>query len=143
MTISIKFAIIYKMIKYNWRRLNNFFDWTEKDVLKYFYWTAKLPYYNGRISKSDIGKIKQLHSYEDNYSFLIGYDKLFTEHSDVKKIYEYIHISSFRNYFDYKKRNIDWINRWQIPESINLNNPLVRVKDDKVYLNYDSSQQEK
>lgn len=142
MTIIQKFGIIYKMIKFNWKRLNNFFSWEKRQVLKYFYYLADIPYYGNRINASDIEKIKRLQTYKDNYSLLIGYDRLLTENSDIDKIYNYIEISSCRNYFDFSVRKIDWIYRWQIPKSIKLDNPLIRVVNDKVYLKYDSSQQE-
>lgn len=130
------------MIKFNWKRLNNFFSWDREQVLKYFYYIADIPYYGKRITASDVEKIKRLQAYKDNYSLLIGYDRLLTENSDVDKIYNYIEVSSCRSYFDFSVRKIDWIYRWQIPKSIKLDNPLIRVVNDKVYLKYDSSQQE-
>lgn len=130
------------MVKYNWKRLNNFFSWRKDGVLKYFYHIADVPYYMGKITAEDVRKIKKLTEYDDNYSFLIGYNKLLTRHTDIEKIYNYIEISSYRSYFDFKVRNIDWIYRWQMPKSINIDSPLIRVDGDKVYLKYDSSQQE-
>ena len=53
-------------------------------------------------------------------------------------MYDYIHIASLRSLFDYKIRKIDWVSTWAIPNSFDLNNPLLTVDNGKIYLKYDS-----
>lgn len=127
------------MVKYNWKKLNNYFKWQPPEVLKYFYYSSmiSLPAHIGKLSKADRNKIKELYK-QDNYSFLLNPQPLLLKHSNVTDMYNYIHIASLRSIFDYKIRKVDWVELWQIPKTVSLDSELIIVKDNKVYLKYDS-----
>ena len=128
------------MIKYNWQRLNNYFKWSAPEVLKYFYYVSGLttPAHVGRLQKKDKEIITQLYGASDNFSFLLNPRPLLLKHSNVTDMYTYIQIASLRNLFDYKIRNVDWVYQWQLPKGINLDNSLLIVRKDRIYLKYDS-----
>jgi hypothetical protein len=134
------------MIKYNWTRLNNYFDWNPKEVLKYFYYltATPVPSHIGKINAKDREKIKELLDYNDRYSFLLDARSLLHNESYYKYIYDYIRLASLRSLFDYNVRGIDYVELWRIPKTFDLSkNPLLIVDDGKVCFLYDSKKQEK
>jgi len=129
------------MIKFNWKTLNNYFDWKPQEVLKYFYYLSAIPMpsHIGKITAKDRKKIIELIANKDRYSYLVDSHSLLYNHSNVKQMYDYIHLASLRSLFDYNIRKTDWVNTWQVPRSLDLNNPLFTVDNGKIYLKYDSS----
>lgn len=129
------------MVKYNWKKINDYFKWRPQEVLKYFYYSSmiKIPPYIGSLSKADRKKIGQLQGDTTNYSFLVNPHPLLLNHSNVTDMYNYIHIASLRSLFDYNIRKVDWVEIWQVPNTIPLDNSLLIIKDKKIYLRYDSS----
>lgn len=129
------------MIKYNWKKINNYFKWRPPEVLKYFYYVSflSMPAHIGKLSKSDRDKINELSTDGKNFSFLINPEPLLLKHSNVTDMYNYIHIASLRSLFDYNVRKVDWVELWQLPKNVSLDNPLLIVQDNKVYLKYDSN----
>lgn len=130
------------MIKYNWIKLNNAFNHKPEKVLKYFYVLSRVPCPYEGVMKGEKKIIKELYEYPRNFSFIHGHKELLTKHTTISEIYEYIQVASYRSYFDYKTRNIDWVYKWQAPRTMNIYNPLFRIEKDKVYLRYDSYKQE-
>ena len=133
------------MIKYNWKKLNNYFSWKPQEVLKYFYYLSAIPVpsHIGIINAKDRKNIKELLNCKDRHSFLLDTHSLLYNHSNINQLYDYIHLASLRSLFDYKIRKVDWISTWAIPPSFELNNPLFTVDNGKIYLKYDSRTQEK
>jgi hypothetical protein len=129
------------MVKYNWKKLNNYFKWRPPEVLKYFYYASMItvPAHIGKLNKADRIKLKQLCKDSTNYSFLINPQPLLLNHSNVTEMYNYIHIASLRSLFDYTVRKVDWVELWQIPNTVSLDSELLIVKNNKVYLKYDSN----
>lgn len=125
------------MINYDWQKLNNYYKWNSTEVLKYFYFRTHMypPAHLGTLSKKEIRDITE---FNKGKSFLIKPEPLLLQHSSVTDMYEYIQIASLRNLFDYRLRGIDWVYIWQIPPSVSLNNPLITIADEKIYLKYDS-----
>lgn len=126
------------MINYNWQKLNNYYKWNSTEVLKYFYFRTHVypPAYLGTLSKKE--KI-DITKFNEGHSFLLRPEPLLLKHSSVIDMYEYIQIASLRNLFDYKLRGIDWVYNWQVPAGVNLDNPLITIADEKIYLKYDSN----
>lgn len=126
------------MINYDWQKLNNYYKWNSTEVLKYFYFRIHMypPVHIGNISKKEKKDITQ---FNKGVSFLINPEPLLLKHSSVTDMYEYIQIASLRSLFDYKLRGIDWVYKWQITDPINLDNPLITIADEKIYLKYDSN----
>jgi len=138
LTIDTNFDIIYKMIKYDWERLNNYYRWEESQVLKYFYFRAhiNMPTFLGKnLTKKEVRCVTRFNT---GFSFLINPIPLLLDNSSVTDMYEYIQIASLRSLFDYKIRGVDWVYEWQLPKEINLNNPLITMKQGRIYLKYDS-----
>lgn len=125
------------MIIYNWQKVNNYYKWNPSEVLKYFYFrtSIKPPAHIGALTKAEINSITKFTS---GFSYLINPEVLLINHSSVTDMYDYIHIASLRNLFDYKVRGVTWLCTWQLPKGMNLDNPLMTVEDDKIHLKYET-----
>jgi len=132
------------MIRFNWKTVNNYFNWKPLEVLKYFYYLSAtpMPSHVGKITAKDRKRIIELCKKNNRYSFLLHPVNLLYDTTSVQQKYEYIHLASLRSLFDYKVRKIDWVAIWQVPRDLDLNNPLFTVDNGKIYLKYDSKTQE-
>ena len=107
-------------------------------------------YMNAIVPPRSLGKIttkfkqtaNKLREKNNNYSFLSNCTELLVKEKNIGHMYDYIHLASLRSLFDYNIRGVYWVYTWQIPKQIDyINNPLVRIEEDKVFLKYETAKQ--
>lgn len=130
------------MIKFSWKKINNYFGWNALSVLQYFYLKQKIPkspvLQLRRVSQKI--KMEVVKEYPRGPCFLINPNEALLNASSPNDLYIYLELASKRNIFDYKMRGITYLPMYFVPEylmGLVETNPMLEVKDDKLYFKYE------
>ena len=123
------------MIKFSWKKLNNKFGWNAYKVLDFIYW---------KQGKSPKFYLKQsflkTETYPKGDCYFINLDAALENATDPNHLYIYLELASKRNLFDYKMRGITYLPIQFVPEylmGLVDANPMLEVKDEKIYFKYE------
>ena len=128
------------MIKFSWKKINDKFGWNAPSVLQYLYMKrcVKPPFYLGRgVRKAEVEANKP---FPDGDCFIRDIDSVLMYAKDPNHLYIYLELASKRSLFDYKMRGIVYLPLYFVPEYVMglvSTNPMLEVKDDKIYFKYE------
>ena len=128
------------MIKFSWRKINNKFGWNAPRVIEYFYAkrAIKSQFYIGAKHHSVLSEASKPWPKGDCY--IINIDEVLRMAQDPTYLYYYLELASKRSLFDYKMRGITYLPIQFVPEylmGLVETNPMLEVKDDKIYFKYE------
>lgn len=132
------------MIQFSWKKINDKFGWNANSVLEYFFLKREIlpPCYLHRKIPKEVVNFAKL-PYPSGPCFIKNIDDVLKFAKTPQDLYMYLELASKRNVFDYHVRgalylplplveeyHTEWVER----------NPLLKIKNDKVYFKYEEQE---
>ena len=125
------------MLKYNWRRLNIMFSYSEDKVVTYFRYILNPEM---RIRNTMRMKYKKMAVLPEKPNFLYNPQDLIYNEYGISYVYNYIELASARSLFEFHQKGELRLPRWKVPgyaAKIALINPLLDIDDRYVNFKYE------
>ena len=134
------------MIKYDWGKIERICNYDRVNILHYFYLKEKIwipSYLPKKFEHKVYLKSKELYPIGNSYMLNIVSLLKNEEHCTIDQVYNYLLLASMRPHFEYKIRGVNTL-PVIIAEAINLdlNNPLIKIANDKIYFKYETDETE-